>query len=132
MQTHVHADGSMLPFGPHTGLVMFSGIWPFTKKAALPNFDLHSVEQNLKTNHQLYDGVPLTEQELARGLREYREFLSRHKAAGMPVPFEKPSFLVDRVWHAHMVETEQYARDCKAYFGQMFHHRGEMCSSGGE
>lgn len=98
---------------------------------APPTFDLHAVEECLKVNHVLYNGTPLTEEEIQQGIREYRQFLAEHKAAGMPEFFEVPTLLVDRVWHTHMCETEQYRRDCEEYFGEMFHHRGAICNSGG-
>ncbi|MGW4062112.1 hypothetical protein ACWEGE_27790 [Amycolatopsis sp. NPDC004747] len=48
----------------------------------------------------------------------------------MPDRFEVPSYLVDRVWHTHMCETRQYAEDCVAYFGRVFHHSSGRCNGG--
>src|SRR5260221_11523019 len=83
-----------------------------------PTFDLHKIEEALKTNHRLYNGTPMTSAEIKGAVREYRQFLADHKAAGAPDTFEVPSRMVDRVWHTHMCETEQYAQDCQAYFGK--------------
>lgn len=33
-----------------------------------------------------------------------------------------PSDDIDEFWHAHILDTEQYARDCLAIFGKYFHH----------
>jgi hypothetical protein len=98
----------------------------------LPGFDLHKVEEALKKNHLLFNGTQLSEAEIQQGIAEYRQFLAEHKTAGMPDRFEVPSLLVDRVWHTHMCETEQYSRDCQVYFGRMFHHRSEICNAGGD
>lgn len=102
------------------------------RPVALPEFDLHNVEEALKFNHALYNGTPLTAAEIEQGIQEYREFLARHKAAGMPEVFEVPSLLVDRVWHTHMAETRQYNGDTLTYFGRFFHHSANMCNSGGD
>lgn len=93
---------------------------------------MHRVEEALRVNHVLFNGTPLTQKDINKGITEYLEFLADHKAAGMPEQFEVPNYLVDRVWHTHMCETEQYAADCKSYFGKMFHHRSEICNGGGD
>jgi hypothetical protein len=99
----------------------------------LPKFDMHRVSQALRVNHRLYDGArPLNEDEIEQGLAEYRVFLQHHKAIGAPEQFEVPSYLVDRVWHAHMCETKQYRADCISYFGKIVEHRSEICNGGGE
>lgn len=97
-----------------------------------PKFDMHRVEEALRVNHVLFNGTPLSESEIAVGVAEYRRFLAQHKASGMPEQFEVPSLLVDRVWHTHMCETDQYANNCREYFGRMFHHRSAICNGGGE
>lgn len=33
-----------------------------------------------------------------------------------------PSADIDEFWHAHILETEKYERDCLAIFGKYFHH----------
>lgn len=54
----------------------------------------------------------------AEGL--YRKFL----ALNMRYPDRKlcPNGPVDEFWHAHILDTQKYAADCQALFGQMFHH----------
>ena len=94
---------------------------------SVPDFDLHRVEESLRANYKLFNGTPLSEKELTRSVEEFRMFLQRHKLAGTPEDFEKPSAEVDRVWYTHMCETQQYYQDCMAYFGQMFHHSNATC-----
>ena len=101
-------------------------------RVELPTFDLHRVEEALKVNHILFEGVALSDAEIADGIGQYGAFLARHKAAGMPEPFEVPNFLVDRVWHTHMCETRQYREDCIAYFGRIFEHASTMCNGGAD
>lgn len=113
-------------------MLMQTVLLPTPAREAPPTFDLHKVEWALKFNHVLFNGTQMSDAEIATAIRLYRHFLRDHKAAGMPERFEVPSLVVDRVWHTHMCETEQYARDCQGYFGKMLHHRGEICNSGGE
>lgn len=95
-----------------------------------PTFDLHKVEAALKVNHVLFQGQPLTDEEIKNHIDAYRAFLHAHKEAGAPDKFEVPSLAVDRVWHTHMCETRQYERDCLGYFGKLMHHSSEMCNGG--
>jgi hypothetical protein len=99
--------------------------------ANLPDFDLHNVEEGLLVSHRIYEGKSMTRQEAGFAILQYRKFLRDHKVAGMPEKFEKPSDVVDRVWHTHMCETEQYARNCTEYFGRMFHHSSFTCEGWG-
>jgi hypothetical protein len=50
----------------------------------------------------------------------YRKFL----ALNIRYPDRKlcPNGPVDEFWHAHILDTQQYAADCAALFGQMLHH----------
>jgi hypothetical protein len=104
---------------------------PTAPAIALPTFDLHKVEEALRTNHRLFNGTPMTEEEIQEAVLQYRHFLANHKLKGMPERFEVPSRVIDRVWHTHMCETQQYADDCQAYFGKFVHHRSEICDGGG-
>lgn len=94
--------------------------------------DLHRVAQALRVNHILFNGTPMTELEISQGITQYRQFAATHKLQGMPDRFEVPSLLVDRVWHTHMTENEQYAKDCTEFFGKIIYHRSEICNGGGE
>ena len=102
-----------------------------TPVTALPDFDLHNVEEGLLVSHRIYDGKPMTRQEAKEAILQYRQFLRDHKATGMPEKFASPSDVVDRVWHTHMCETQQYAENCMEYFGQMFHHSSFTCEGWG-
>lgn len=50
----------------------------------------------------------------------YRRFL----ALNMRYPGERicPTGPIDTFWHAHILDTEAYARDCEALFGRFLHH----------
>ena len=102
------------------------------QKLDIPTFDLHKVEESLRVNHRIFNGTPLTEEDIQDAVSQYRVFLARHKAAGMPEQFESPGLFIDRVWHTHMCETEQYYNNCISYFGKMFHHAGSICENGAE
>jgi len=92
-----------------------------------PAFDLHSVEEALMVNHRQFNGVALSRSEMQDAVLQYREFLRRHKALGMPEQCEAPGMLVDRVWHTHMCETRQYAKNCQEYFDAFLHLSSMTC-----
>ena len=50
----------------------------------------------------------------------YRKFL----ALNIRYPDRKicPTGPIDEFWHAHILDTRAYARDCERLFGQMLHH----------
>jgi hypothetical protein len=52
--------------------------------------------------------------------REYRRFL----ALNLMYPSESivPCELVDKMWHAHILDTRAYAQDSARVFGTFFHH----------
>jgi hypothetical protein len=57
----------------------------------------------------------------ARAIEEYRRFLYLAATAGEPVA---PSQLVDRVWHAHIIDTRAYVDDfATKVTGRIIHHR---------
>ncbi len=50
----------------------------------------------------------------------YRAFLSLK--ATYPELKLAPVTLVDELWHAHILDTRKYARDCERLFGKFIHH----------
>ena len=53
-----------------------------------------------------------------RVVEEYRKYLIMVGMGANPVP----STQVDDAWHAHILYTKKYEKDCKAVFGHMLHH----------
>ncbi len=52
--------------------------------------------------------------------KDYRRFLymnAKYKEATLV-----PSKLVDKIWHAHILDTRKYASDSLELFGEFFHH----------
>ena len=52
--------------------------------------------------------------------REYRRFLALTRA--YPERAVVPSGPVDKFWHNHILDTQQYGPDCQAVFGYFLHH----------
>lgn len=99
-----------------------------SRREALPDFDLHRVEEGLAVSHIVWGCRPMTQAEIEKAVQEYRDWLRAHKEAGMPKDFDVPSIAVDRVWHTHMCETQQYTDDCMSYFGEILHHSTATCT----
>lgn len=62
----------------------------------------------------------MTEEEWDFGELEYRRFLSLKVCyPGKPLV---PSKLIDKIWHAHILDTKAYREDCDKVFGQFIDH----------
>lgn len=78
-------------------------------------------ELNLATVRDalLREGVWDTKK-LARAQQEYRRFLL---LCGLHPKIKiSPVVEVDKFWHAHILDTERYHRDCMKLFGRYLHH----------
>lgn len=64
---------------------------------------------------------PLSEAEALAALHEYREFLTLR--IENPNVELVPTPLADLAWHAHILDTEAYHRDCLQLFGHYLHHK---------
>ncbi len=83
----------------------------------LPVFDLDPIK--FKLIHS--DEGPGWDAEFCTKIeREYRRFLamSRYFTSDLIVP----SKIVDEFWHAHILDTRKYAKDCEEFFGAFLHH----------
>ena len=57
---------------------------------------------------------------LDAALLDYRRFLTLHlEQPDLPLV---PTRVIDAVWHAHILDTWNYARDCHDVFGHFLHH----------
>lgn len=63
-------------------------------------------------------GMTLGQVEFAAS--EYRRFLALR--VWHPDAELVPNRLIDEFWHAHILDTMAYVRDCEAVFGQYLHH----------
>lgn len=61
-----------------------------------------------------------TEARLQEALSEYSRFLQLCKMNPGRKISAPPD--VDEVWHAHMLDSVHYVRDCDQYFGHYLHH----------
>tara|TARA_B100000214_G_scaffold213631_1_gene155235 strand:+ start:802 stop:1257 length:456 start_codon:yes stop_codon:yes gene_type:complete len=71
-------------------------------------------------------GLGAGEVEMAIG--EYRRFLILKMEN--PDVSMAPTGLMDKAWHAHILDTRRYARDCEAMFGRFLHHRPSYAFDG--
>eukprot|EP01065_Artemidia_motanka_P000239 TRINITY_DN100_c0_g1_i3.p1 TRINITY_DN100_c0_g1~~TRINITY_DN100_c0_g1_i3.p1 ORF type:complete len:682 (+),score=261.19 TRINITY_DN100_c0_g1_i3:76-2121(+) len=79
--------------------------------------DLERFVPKLQRDHGSY----FADEKTARAaIREYRRMLTLiQRFPKQPVV---PSKLVDLVWHEHILDTQQYKRDCLRMFGEYIHH----------
>ncbi|HRH26390.1 MAG TPA: hypothetical protein PLF31_02895 [Candidatus Paceibacterota bacterium] len=101
-----------------------------SQAVALPVFDTHVLKRVLKLESEVNDPVPLTDVQVDSDIEEYLGFLRQHKME--PGKDILPPVRVDRVWHIHMIQTEQYAQVCQEYLGRFLHHASMICGAGQE
>lgn len=72
------------------------------------------------------------EETITLSMTEYRMFLQTTRDAGGPGAHKRgPSKIADMMWHAHILCTEQYQKDCMTLFGRFLHHRPKFASADG-
>ncbi len=81
----------------------------------LPEFDLSFVRDRVAREHPNWSQDRLANAEL-----DYRFYLARCKTPHQASL--SPSSDADEFWHAHILYTREYARDCQNYFGHFLHH----------
>lgn len=80
--------------------------------------DLEPVVYKLVHPDPAESGLSLTEAD--QGIELYRCFLKLCALfPGTPIV---PTLVIDRVWHAHMLDTAKYRADCQAVFGRFLDH----------
>ena len=82
---------------------------------ALPTFDLSRQLARLAKEHPDWNS-----ERLAAAEHDYRLFIQQCKLK--PQSSNSPGRDADVVWHAHILFTRQYARDCQNYCGHFVHH----------
>lgn len=82
----------------------------------LPEMDLKDIMVRAA-----YDHPELTPDQLEEAEDGYRRFLLLN--CHYPETPMSPTSLWDKVWHTHILFTEQYQQDCLALFGRFLHHR---------
>jgi hypothetical protein len=70
----------------------------------------------------------LTPDALDAGILDYRRFLTLHlEHPDAPLV---PTRVIDAIWHTHILDTWNYARDCGAVFGHFLHHDPSLGGGG--
>ncbi len=96
----------------------------------LIEFDDHVLRFVLADGSDLFGyAPPMNEEAIENALRRYKLFLLQRKRD--PGNRLVPPLDIDRVWHAHILQTEQYQEDCKRYLGWFLNHASRMCNGGG-
>jgi len=71
--------------------------------------------------HKDKDGEGMKLQEAEAHAEQYRHFLTLAGSVPLNTPVV-PWGNVDKVWHAHILDTEKYYKDCMSVFGTMLHN----------
>ena len=63
----------------------------------------------------------LSKKEVRNSVEQYKKFLSLKRK--YPDSTLVPTREIDSVWHAHILDTKNYADDCNMLFGKFMHHK---------
>jgi hypothetical protein len=83
----------------------------------LLSLDLSRFVGKLTKNHAKYFPNSTVAE---NGIAEYKKFLvliKNHPKASLT-----PSYIIDEVWHSHILDTKAYAKICEKFFGKFLHH----------
>jgi len=81
------------------------------------HLDLSRLVKKLQRDHPTYFKDAATAEE---AIGEYKKML--YLMQQFPDQIAVPSKLVDLVWHEHILDTNQYKKDCQRLFGRYIHH----------
>lgn len=92
--------------------------------ARFSSLNLTVVANRIRTEQPAMD-----HQTIAEGAEEYRKFLFLasllHGSSDANVGLA-PSKIVDEFWHAHVLFTRKYFKDCDEFLGRYLHHSPEL------
>jgi hypothetical protein len=91
------------------------------------SLDLSRFVQKLTKNHAKFFPNASTAE---RGIEEYKKFFAL--IATNPKVALTPSYIVDEVWHNHILDTKAYMSDCDKFLGKYLHHNPGFASSAEE
>ena len=62
----------------------------------------------------------MTQEDIQLAIKQYKRFLNlKIRFPGLNLV---PTDDIDMIWHTHILDTEQYAKDCNDLFGTFLHH----------
>lgn len=82
--------------------------------ALVSSIDLSKISAKLQSHY----GVSVDDVEVMSDL--YRKWLALHMC--YPNAELAPNDMIDKYWHAHILDTIAYSRDCEKLFGYYLHH----------
>jgi hypothetical protein len=65
---------------------------------------------------------PWSREAAIEGVEQYKRYLWVVRKYQKTHKFLPPSAEIDFIWHAHILDTKAYARDCRLIFGKILHH----------
>src|SRR5262245_2709563 len=105
------------------GIVTEQSSTPVLLHTQLPQLNLTPIRKKLAKDHKEFSEEQLDEIEF-----RYLRFLMLCK--NEPNIRHEPDKDVDLYWHAHILHTKQYARDCQRFFGYFLHHESNVSDDG--
>ncbi len=96
-------------------------VTPFQPIAKLLSSKVEAIDfSRLRHKYTASSEAEMTEQEWDFSEQEYRRFLDLKVL--YPGVSLVPSKVVDKIWHAHILDTKSYREDCQLVFGKFMDH----------
>ncbi len=91
-------------------------------RARIEGMDLERIVQKLCRKRLTIQDRALSRKQAQEAIIQYKRFLWVLRKYRRQYRFLPPSREIDYVWHAHILDTRSYQRDCRLIFGRFIHH----------
>lgn len=96
-------------------------------RAEIEALDLSLIKRKIACKEEGYGWTPEHTERIERGYRQFLTLLATHPGTQLA-----PTRDIDKFWHAHILNTRQYAADCERIFGEFVHHNPTLGMLGDE
>jgi hypothetical protein len=96
-------------------------------RAEIEALDLSLIKRKIACKEEGYGWTPEHTARIERGYRQFLTLLATNPGTQLA-----PTRDIDKFWHAHILNTRQYAADCERIFGEFLHHNPTLGMLGDE
>lgn len=93
-------------------------------KLVIQQLDLDRIIKKLTSSDTAITHLtkPWSRRKSLEAVQQYKRYLWIIYRYQKKYKFLPPSAEIDLIWHAHILDTKAYAKDCQKIFGRLLHH----------